>query len=532
MAHFPTKDTVLALNLDFCFGDGDTTLVVAGWSSDHWLDLKLYIDEARLAPALVTRHARRDLRTAERFGVLAVFDLTGVDMAGSATVHVKSGQEFSEIQPERLVTDQLRLVEIGVDELFFAWLRLLAAGGIPVPTGEIAQAAVVRLRFAPLLPREGDEFGLGVDRCLTDRAGQGLISGWFLPAMGQPESLTALALDDRQLCRVALFPGALPRLDLEPYGSRYLFTGSDGYAGAFLLPQPAQGQVQVLFMIPGQENATGVLAPTGPRPAADFAAELCQVQLDLPDPAQKTGLRAAMLPPMPAWQPPASSVSWPRGGPVLLLLDHDLPDSDLRDVLRRVGQRLGRPVELFLLRDRLGSALVEAIEGAARELPQGLRLRGSDMALDLNATPPETLLFGRSSTLFQLEPSSGIFARNPAQQPFHLTLLDPIGILGRDGTSAARAARFQRDLLPFALAGPTASVKTMLARAPMAFLTQEARLRQIAEGLLRADLASTEILPGTLHFVGRAGPCARTLPGGVDLHLYDAESRKLMEAAA
>lgn len=90
--------------MDFCFGDGEAMLVVAGWSSDHWLDLELYIDETRLAPRLVTRHARRDLRTAERFGVLAVFDLAGIDMAGNATVHVKSGQEFTEIQPERLVT--------------------------------------------------------------------------------------------------------------------------------------------------------------------------------------------------------------------------------------------------------------------------------------------------------------------------------------------------------------------------------------------------------------------------------------------
>ncbi|WP_018000914.1 hypothetical protein [Paracoccus sp. N5] len=524
----------MALNMDFCFGDGEAMLVVAGWSSDHWLDLELYIDETRLAPRLVTRHARRDLRTAERFGVLAVFDLAGVDMAGNATVHVKSGQEFTEIQPERLVTDQQRLVEIGVDEVFFAWLRLLAAGELTMPTGEVAQAAVARLRFAPLLPREGDEFGLGVDRCLTDPAGQGLVSGWFLPAMGQVQPLTALALDDQQLCRVRLFAGALPRTDLEPYGGRYLFTGSDGYAGAFLMPQPVRGQVQVLFVIPGQENAAGVQAPAGPRPPTDFAAELCQVQLDLPDPAHKTGLRAAMLPPMPAWQPPAAAAPWPRSGPVLLLLDHDLPDIDLRDVLRRTGQRLGRPVELFLLRDRLGSVLVEAIEGATRELPQGLRLAGSGMALDLQAALPETLLFGRSSTLFQIEAGAGVFARGTAQMPFHLTLLDPIGAIGRDGGTPTGdpAARFQRDLLPFALSGPTASLKPMLARAPQAFLTQEARLRHIAERLLRADLAGAEILGGTPYFAGRAGPSARTLPGGLDLHLYDAESRKLMEAAA
>jgi hypothetical protein len=482
----------------------------------------------------VARHARRDLRTAEPFGVLAVFDLAGFDIAGNATVQVISGRDLTEIQPERLITDQLQLVEIGVDEVFFAWLRLLAAGELTMPAGEVAQAAVTRLRFAPMLARESDEFGLGADRCLTDPSGQGLVSGWFLSAMDDTQPLMALALDSQQICRIELFAGALPRADLEPYGSRYRFSGRDGYAGSFLLPKPAHGQVQVLFMIPGQNNAAGVLAPAGLRPPADFASELCQVQLDLPDPALRTRLRATMLPPIPAWQPPPASRRWSRNGPVMLLLDHDLSDSDLRDVLRRIGQRLARPIELFLLRDRPGSAIMTAIDGAARELPQGLRHCGSGMKLDPQATLPETLLFGRSSTLFQIEADAGVFAFDTAQQSFQLTLIDPIGVIGRDAGMPASdlATRLQRDLLPFALSGPAASLRAMLARAPQAFLTEEARLRHIAEQLLCTDLAGAEILGGTLHFAGRDGPCARMLPGGLDLHLYDAESRKLMEAAA
>ncbi|MFT4012591.1 MAG: hypothetical protein QM682_04130 [Paracoccus sp. (in: a-proteobacteria)] len=519
----------MSLNLDFCFADDGDVLVVAGWSSDHWLDLELYVDEARLAPQLLTRHARRDLRTAERFGVLAVFDLAGLDMAGNATVHVKSGHEFIEIQPERLVTDQLRLVEIGVDELFFAWLRLLAQGALRPPLGEAALAAVARLRFAPLLNSESDEFGLGMDRCLIDPAGQGLVSGWFMPAVPQTQPLVALALDDAQICRVELFPGALPRADLAPYAPRYRFTGDDGYAGAFALPQEPRGPVRVLFMLPGQENAAGVLAPTVQTPPDDFAAELCQVQLDLPDMALKTRLRAAMLGPMPAWQPPVKPQR-ARNGPVLLLLDHDLPDNDLRDVLRRVGQRLARPVELLLLRDRLSRELAEAVEGAARELPAGLRLHGVAMALPKTGPLPETLLFGRSSVLFQMPASAGLLASGKPREPFHVTLLDAIGAIR--GTSADLAARFQRDLLPFAMIGPTQSLQQMLACAPAVFLTQEARLRHIAGHLIAGGAAGTDILPGTLSFIGRSGPCARILPGGMDLHLYDAESRKLMEVLA
>lgn len=516
----------MALNLDFCFAD-DAALIVAGWSSDHWLDLELHVDDTRRAPRLITRHARRDLRTAEKFGVLAVFDLEGLDLSGS-TVHIKSDHDFTEIHPERLITDQLRLVEIGVDELFFAWLRLLAAGEMADPQGDLAQAAVARLRFAPMLARESDEFGLGLDRCFVDKAGQGLVSGWFLPAVAQTEPLMALAMDDQQLCRVTLFDGALPRADLAPYGSRYRFTGEDGYCGGVLMKQPIRGPVRMLFLVPGQESAAGVLAPAAPMPPGDFAAEICQVQMDLPVPALRARLRAAMLAPMPALQPPAQAARLRGTGPVLLLLDHDLNDSDLRDVLRRVGLQLARPVELFLLRDALSAPVTEAIAGAGRELQYGLRLRGAAPSLDPDTLLPDTLLFGRSSTLFQMPASAGVF--QTVKKPFHVSALDSIGSL--TATMGDVTARFQRDLLPFALLAPTAALQALLGQAPRAFLTEEARLRHIAERLLQSGSAGADTLPGTLHFVGRGGPCARLLPGGMDLHLYDAESRKLMEALA
>ncbi|WP_223252149.1 Hachiman antiphage defense system protein HamA [Paracoccus mutanolyticus] len=37
------------------------------------------------------------------------------------------------------------------------------------------------------------------------------------------------------VCRVELMPGALPRADLQPYATRYRFSGTDGFCAAFLL---------------------------------------------------------------------------------------------------------------------------------------------------------------------------------------------------------------------------------------------------------------------------------------------------------
>ncbi|MFJ1293635.1 hypothetical protein ACEPPZ_16415 [Paracoccus yeei] len=515
----------MGLNMDFCFADARAILVLAGWSADPWLDLELHAEDARLSPVLVTRHARRDLRTAEPMGYLAVFDLGGLDLPGNAAIHLRTGHEFTELSPERLVTDELRLIEVGVDEVFFAWLRLVGQGTLNAPKGETAQAVMTRLRFAPLLARESDDFGLGTDRCLVGEAGQGLVSGWIMPAQGQTEALTALAMDDRQLCRVELMPGALPRADLQPYATRYRFSGTDGFCGSFLLAEPASGPVRVLFLIPGQHAAAGVLVAAEPTPAAALAVQTCQVQLELPDPTRQTRLRRAMLEPLPAWQPP-SGVAPVRAGRVLLVLDHDLPDADLRDVLRRVGLRLDRPLELFLLRPGLTRPLAAAVEGAQRDLPQGLVLRGTGMALDREAPMAELALYGRSSTLFQLDEDARVFDATLRRQPVQLSILDPIfAVAGGDP-----GQRFLRDQLAFALSAPTALLRPLLAQAPRAYLTEEARLRDIARHLLGAGAAHAEGLAPTRHFAGKSGPLNQPLPGGLDLHTFDAESRALMEA--
>ena len=148
-----------------------------------------------------------------------------------------------------------------------------------------------------------------------------------------------------------------------------------------------------------------------------------------------------------------------RAGRVLLVLDHDLPDADLRDVLRRVGLRLDRPLELFLLRPGLTRSLAAAVEGAQRDLPQGLVLRGTGMALDREAPMAELALYGRSSTLFQLDEDARVFDATLRRQPVQLSILDPIfAVAGGDP-----GQRFLRDQLAFALSAPTALLRPLLA---------------------------------------------------------------------
>ncbi|MDS9466198.1 hypothetical protein RGQ15_01210 [Paracoccus sp. MBLB3053] len=517
----------MGLNTDFCFADANGTLVVAGWSSEQSLDLELYADDTRFKPEIVTRHTRRDLRSAEPMGFLAIFNLSAVDNSVDGTLHLKTGHEFSEITPERLITDEMRLIEIGVDEAFFAYLRVLATGRLNLPIGEVAQAAANRLRFAPLLPRESEDFALGVDRGVVTADGQGIVSGWYLGASGLREPLRALAIDENQICSIDLLANSLPREDLQAYSPRYRYSGMDGFCGAFVLPNPARGPLKLLLIIPGQDAAAGVVVVADPVQPAELASAISEAGQALPDPALQRRFRGAMLGSLAPWKAPQDA-PLSRAGKVSLVLDHDLADSDLRDILRRIGAAVARPVDLFLLRSTLTAELSEAIGGASREMEHGLQLQGVAMQFEPASHAGDFLLFGRSSTFFLLEPEDMVFDAAADRQPVHVTVLDPIGSL--TGEQSPSPERFARDLLPFAISGPTSTLLSLLELAPREFLTEEARLRYLAERLMQSGGASSNGVDSTLHFSGKSGPFSQNLPGGLDWHGFDAESRKLMEA--
>ncbi|WJS86016.1 hypothetical protein [Paracoccus sp. TOH] len=517
----------MQMNLDFCFLDDAGIVAVAGWTTQPRPELRLHVDDAVLSPVAVTRHVRRDLRSNEPMGVIALFDLSALGGdAAHATIHLGEGNEFNEIRDQRLVEDARRLVEIGVDEVFFALLRLIAQRRLILSDERVGREICARLRMAPSAASETENHVLAVDRCQMTAAGQGAVIGWYMPAQTRTEPLCALAVGDETVVPVDLLPASIARADLAGYASRYRFTGHDGYCGGWRLPGASSNPARLLLMIPGEDFLPGVMVPVEPVAAADLAQHVTVAALGLDDIADRSRLRRAMLPgvlPTPRVSEPAGKGR--DGDDILLILDHDLADSDLRDVLRRIGPHLPDRLRLQLLRPRLTPVLQNAIDGAAREIGAGLLLQDVSLRIARPEAMPEWVVFARSSTLFQ-------FAADPAFADFRdprVTMLDPIGTVM--AAPAAQAARLARDLLPFVLSMPAAPFFALLDQLPGCFLTEEARVRLLAEALIRQGAAMAGRTDMHRYFEGKSGPHCQSLADGRDWHSFDAESRQMVEEA-
>lgn len=530
----------MQMNLDFCFIDDAGVVAVAGWTTEVQPQLRLHVDDETLAPVAITRHARRDLRSSEPLGLVALFDLSGLrgdtDPA-RATIHLAEGSDYIEIQPDRLAEDATRLVEIGVDEVFFALLRLIAQRRVVLADRRMAGEIYGRLRLAPSAGRETENRILGIDSCQMAPSGQGAVIGWYLSARVSPEPICALAIADGSVVPVDILSGSMARSDLSAYAPRFRFSGSDGFCGGWRFPGKVDGAARLLLMLPDESFGPGVMVAVDTVPAADLARHVTQAALGIEDMADRGRLRRAMLPaalPTPRMDMEDSGTAEPgeaeQGetelgrGDTLLILDHDLPDCDLRDVLRRIGPHLTGPLSLHLLRPRLTPVLQNAVEGAAREMAAGLHLRGASLAIARPGDSPARVVFARSSTLFQFDPEPIFTSTRPI-----VTLLDPIGTIL--AAPQATADRFARDLLPFVLSVPGALFHALLDQVPAIFLTEEARVRLLAETLILEGQAVLTRVDCHSFFEGKSGPHAQSFLDGSDWHAFDARSRQLIEEA-
>ena len=520
------------MNLDFCFMDDARIVAVAGWTTSARPDLRLHVDDEVLTPVLIARHVRRDLRSSEPLGAIALFDLAALGDtfdAGSATVHLAEGQDFIEIRTPRLSEDAARLIQIGVDEVFFAVLRLIATRHLVLADESTGRDISARLRLSPSAGSETENHILAIDRCQASTTGQGAVIGWYMPAGHAPEALCALAFADDMVVPVDLFPGVMARADLAPYAPRYRFTGRDGYGGGWRFPAAPTGPVRVLLMVPGEYVLPGIFATAHPTGAADLAQQVATASLGMDSTADRDRLRRALLPAsLPDPQPlEAPDTFTDPGTDTLLILDHDLADHDLRDVLRRIGPHIPASLRLHLLRPCLTPALQNGIDGAQREVPGDLRLEGVSLDIPQPDQLPARVVFARSGTLFQFD-AAQLFAASPTKP--RLMLLDPIGAVMPD--AQASADRFARDLLPFALSIEAAAFFGHLAQIPDCFLTQEARIRILAERLMAQDRAELSRADIFRYFEGKSGPHSQSLTEGTDWHAHDAESRRLIRKDA
>lgn len=521
----------LKLHLDFCFFVNADLVLTAGWSPRPQPDLVLHAGNASIPPRAVMRFARRDLRTLIPLGFIAVFDLSQEPGANdpSEELFLALGREYQALTRDRLSADFAKMVEIGVDETFFAYVRMIATRMVPAPEKPMSHRVVSRILAAPRLDKEGPEHVLNVDQGVVGAAGQGVCTGWYIPSIASPEGISALVISDRQLSPVELMPGAMPRPDLQPFADRYAYSGRDGWAASFRLPAPPTSPVRLVLMLPGQLTHSGIVRPLDLATPDRVARVLVETTQAVEDRLLATRLHRGTLPLSRSSPTIPQSEAQDREGPVLLVLDHDLVDMDLRDVLRRVAAVLERPVRLHLLRPQLTEALNEAVAGASREAGAEIRLVGCSLT-----PPPQDLggqaLFARSSVLFHLEGAlaTGVPEDGPA---LSIWALDPMANLPGGGDAQAVTRRFLSDRPPFAMQGPAQVMLSPFAH-PTAFLTPEAALRQLATAMLTSGDARILATPAQGFLAGNRGPFCQSLIEGVSWHDFDGHSSRLISEAA
>nr|WP_111298435.1 hypothetical protein [Paracoccus saliphilus] len=522
----------LKLHLDFCFFVNADLVVTAGWTPRPQTDLVLHAGNASIPPRTMMRFARRDLRTMVPQGFIAIFDLSQEPGANdpSEELFLAMGRDYQALTRDRLAADFAKMVEIGVDETFFAYVRMIASGAVPAPEKPVSHRVVSRILAAPRLDKESPDYVLSVDQGVVGAAGQGVCTGWYIPSIASSEGLSALVISDRQLSPVQLMPGVMPRPDLQPFSDRYAFSGRDGWAASFRLPTPPTTPVRLVLMLPGQLIHSGVVRALDVASSDQVARVLVETTQAVEDRLLAARLHRGTLPPskdpLPVLQVPPQV----QDGPVLLILDHDLTDMDLRDVLRRVAAVVERPLQLHLLRAQLTEALNEAVAGASREAGSPIQLAGCSLTPPTPQGHDGQAIFARSSVLFHLE--GGIATEATEDGPtLSIWALDPMANLPGGADPAAVARRFLTDRPPFAVQGPARVLLSPFAH-PTAFLTPEAALRQTAAAMLATRDARILAAPAQGFLAGNRGPFCQNLIEGISWHDFDGHSARLISEAA
>lgn len=517
------------LNMDFCFLCSGSRLVVAGWTAAPRPDLTAHAGSGTLKPVHLVRFPRRDLRSIEPLGYVAIFDLSADPAAlddPSEEIFVAMGTEHARVSGSRLLTDARKIVEIGVDEAFFTVLRLIASGALPLPAPPLAELMVARILSAPQPPAEAETYALALEQAVVAPGGQGVASGWFLPTGATAGELAALVFDNHQLARVAILQGCVPRPDLAPYGNRYLFSGSDGWLASFRLEAARYGKLRLLTMLPGQLTEVGVVATVAEGQATKVACLLLEARGILTDSARADDLHRVTLPPADVAAPveAATGDTLTPDAPILLALDHDLPAQDLRDVLRRLSRATGRPILLHLLQTELTTELREAVLGAAREAARPLTITSWGGTLPATAPGPALLVFARSSILFHLD--GCLPALEVAEgQDLKVMALDVRAAFPAGATHLTE--RFLSDRPAFLCWGDAALLLPRLARIGVDALVPETAFRRLAQDLHSNKRLALTGADATGFHAGTEGPFAVPLIDTLTPHDFDALSARL-----
>lgn len=486
------------MHIDFCFIDHVGRLLVAGWSPEADLALRLMAGGQRLSVTTLSRFPRRDLGSRQEHGMMASFRLRGPFLQDGKLpdMAIIANGEVKELPSERFAQDEERLITSGVDELFAAYLRAIAAGTYGRPGRDKTRLILNRIQGnLRALPAETPAIAVNLDRLLVAPSGLGVFTGWCMTDRARPSPLAALVSGGPLLNPATIILNSMKREDLAAYRDRYRYTGTNGFCGAFRLPVAADGGARMVLL--GNVAMSDFVFGREAELVSDeeAAVALTELRSSLSDPSHALALTAAAAPryaPTPFSAPPAGACD----DVLSVALEVDVEPVELRDVLRIIHAAIGRRFTLHLL-GRGGGDMSRQVAAALAEARGEVTLGATLTAAQLPTHDfgSGRLIYGRASAFFQL-PLPALDDATSARVLYH----DPIASL--PGSQAELGWRGKRNP-PFLLAAPAALLAAGFSAGPRGFLTPEGAMRAVVDlldehGVVRAERAGGPTwYPGT-----------------------------------
>lgn len=499
------------LHLDFDFQIEPTKLVVVGWCGTESLNaLYLQGDDHVIFPTLVSDHARRDLRSDELRGFIAVFD---VDAKINLLRYEFRAEGEGSLFPLGGETENFELfVSKSVDETFWDFCLRIGTRDISVVGSELV--SVIRPRIKSMIGNyaETPKMAGGLDQALATQANNvALLSGWTASDRAQTAQ-HPLQRSGFALCKNALVPLKMHwdchlRPDLGAFGDRFSLTGSEGYAG-FVHTQTDHGPIETLIICARYNRGQFVLAREVDDVAAiRLLAAAQQMDEQLTSRDFIADIRAALRPKIKAIELKSESVQHKEASHITLVLEHDGGDHDIRDVLRYCRHELGHGFDLIVIRNSLSRALKRAIaafQNEAGDRDMVVTCFASDHPINQWNIRGAIVVFARSSALVQLSPFPEIRGNKKARLDASVTLHAPILAIAEKPDLAQLATQLAAQRIP------------MIAMVNMAVLPSEAKLfgglssvdaqvRLLVLSLLKVNRAQVSLASPVPFFDGMAG---------------------------
>jgi|GEM_PF-3983489 len=519
------------MRIDFAFFDQRQRFCVAGWSDRSDLQMSVAIDGVRRSQTSVQRFVRRDLKSDDELGVLAIFERAdGLDLSQEAELSLIVSGEPMHCDMARTLDDERKLVRTSVDEIFSAYLRAVGARQIAAPTREVSGLVLSRVQanLRPL-PAETGSLAVNVDRLTVAPSGIGVMFGWCLTVKPTANPIRALVSDGRSLRPVHLLTEILPREDLIGYRDRFRYTGHDGFAGVFRLPDGLDRDARVILV--GNAGKTPLVFGRSAEAVSDMiAAEaLAELRNLLGDPDLDREVLRGVLPRniTAPFEPPVPGTDAPEGPRRhVLLIDLDVEAVSQRDVIRRCAVLLGRPLEILPVSGGASAKERASLLAAVREAGEGVTLSAPVGVRDLvtrDFAPRDVVVYGCASALFQMTPAE----LRPGRA--RIVIHDPVGALGRGEANAPPEGHPGQS--PFLLTVEGGLLTAALRSAGAGPITADGTLSAAMDCLQRHGLLEAERSPVTTFYPGAGFTGGRSSPRSLDAELL-AVLREEREAAA